>query len=138
MEEWIEQKIIKTANSQHQVSIMEFINGINLKKDNTLNFLKNLNIYTSNLIYEIANIEVWEDWKVKKIYIKKKNDSIWELVEIEVNNYEYNLDRNSSYNTDDESLVARFKGEINFKTKIKWLNVYIKEILKQFHEIKWE
>lgn len=136
MDNLVALKVPKTTNVPHQVTIMDFIDEINSKKDKTLKFLKSLNIYTSNPDYEIANIDVGDDWKVKKIHINKKQDNKWELFEITIDSYDYKLEPNSSYNTDDESLVTRFKWEINFKSKIKWLEAYIREILKQFHEIQ--
>lgn len=118
-----------------QITINDFLENIHNRETKVISFLKNLNMYASNSVYEIANIESWEDWKVKKIHIKNKNDKKWELLEIVITKYEYSLDPNSSYNTDDESLVARLKWEIMFETKIKGIEGYIKEILKQFHEI---
>lgn len=120
----------------HQVTVFEYINDVNSRQEKNISFLRQLNVLTSNMTYEVGNIEVWEDWKVKKIHIMKKNDKKWELQEIIINSYGYKLEPNSSYNTDDESLVTRFKWEIKFKSKIKWIEWYIKEILKQFHEIE--
>ncbi len=136
MEEVINSRIVKTKITPIQITLMEYIEKVNKQKEMVLSFLKNLNVYTSNPNYEITNVEVGEDWKIKKIHLKLKKSSNWILLEIIINNYDYSLDTNSAHETDDETFVARLKWKIDFTPKSKELEGYIKEILKQFHEIK--